>query len=93
MRPRAGMRTDDSEGECMARVLIIDDDPNIRLLARKVLGSLGITVLEAQDGAEGLSLTVNRDPDLILCDVMMPVMDGMEFLREWPRARRLRIFR
>ena len=67
----------------MARVLIIDDDPNIRLLARKVLGSLGITVLEAQDGAEGLSLTVNRDPDLILCDVMMPVMDGMEFLREW----------
>jgi len=67
----------------MSRVLIIDDDPNMRVLVRKVLTSLGVTVLEAQDGAEGLSVAVKRDPDLILCDVMMPVMDGMEFLREW----------
>jgi len=67
----------------MGRVLVIDDDPKIHVLIKKILGSPNVKVIEAQNGAEGLSLASSRDPDLILCDMMMPVMDGMEFLRAW----------
>ncbi len=66
----------------MSQVLIVDDDPNVRLLVKKILGASDIEVIEAADGAEGLNLASEHDPDLILCDVMMPVMDGMGFLRE-----------
>lgn len=67
----------------MWRVLVIDDDQKVHILVKKIIGSSGVTVLEAHDGAEGLSLAFKRAPDLILCDMMMPVMDGMQFLREW----------
>jgi CheY-like chemotaxis protein len=67
----------------MWRVLVIDDDLKVLFLVKKILGSSGITVLEAHNGAEGLSLAFKQAPDLILCDMMMPVMDGMQFLREW----------
>lgn len=73
----------------MWRVLVIDDDPNVHLLIRKILGSSGIDVIEASDGAEGLSQSLQARPDLILCDVMMPVMDGMEFLREWSTSNEI----
>jgi DNA-binding response OmpR family regulator len=67
----------------MPQVLIIDDDVNIRVLLKKILASSGVEVVEAKDGAEGLSLAAEHHPDLILCDVIMPVMDGIGFLREW----------
>jgi CheY-like chemotaxis protein len=67
----------------MPRVLIIDDDPNIRRLIAKMIGGPDVEVVEAGDGSEGLALAAEREPDLILCDVMMPELDGIGFLHEW----------
>ncbi|MEW6743847.1 MAG: response regulator [Planctomycetota bacterium] len=65
----------------MAKILIVDDDPIGRRVLRKALVAEGITFLEAENGAEGLDLARREDPDLILLDVQMPVMDGLETLR------------
>lgn len=67
----------------MSQILIVDDDPSTRLLIKRILGASAIDVIEAEDGAEGLKLAAEHGPDLILCDVMMPVMDGIGFLQEW----------
>ena len=62
-------------------VLVVDDDPDSRRLARHQLGKLGVEVREAGDGAEALAwLSRNRLPALILLDLMMPRMDGFAFL-------------
>jgi CheY-like chemotaxis protein len=62
-------------------VLVIDDDPDIRTLTRQMLERMGMTVGEAEDGAKGLAwLEANQLPSIILLDLMMPVMDGFEFL-------------
>lgn len=57
-------------------ILVADDDPTVRMLARAALEKSGCTVEEAEDGAEALSLIANIKPDLILLDVMMPREDG-----------------
>lgn len=59
-------------------VLIIDDEPDIRMLIRYNLEKEGYTVFEAKNGVEGIEQAVRTIPDLILLDVMMPEMDGME---------------
>jgi PleD family two-component response regulator len=61
----------------MARILIIDDDRDIHPL-RLALENAGYEVLEAQDGAEGLRLWVDRGADLVITDVHMPEKDGLE---------------
>lgn len=61
-------------------LLIIDDNDDIRTLIRELLGS-SWRIIEAADGKEGLRLASRYTPDLIICDVMMPVMDGLEFCR------------
>lgn len=59
------------------KALIIDDEDDIRLVARLSLSAIGgFTVVEARDGAEGLALAAAEQPDVILLDVMMPMMDG-----------------
>ena len=73
----------------MPQVLIIDDDVNIRVLLNKILASSGVEVIEAKDGSEGLTLAAEHHPDLILCDVIMPVMDGIGFLREWASRKEI----
>jgi CheY-like chemotaxis protein len=66
----------------VTKVLVVDDDPNSRVLLRKILSSMPKTeVIEAEDGAEALELARQRKPDLVLLDIMMPVMDGIEFLK------------
>ncbi|UZQ56225.1 SpoIIE family protein phosphatase [Trichothermofontia sichuanensis B231] len=67
----------------MAHILIIDDDPVIRLLLRRTLEKLGHTISLAADGIEGLTLIqgANPAPDLVICDWMMPHMDGLEVCR------------
>lgn len=63
------------------KVLIIEDDGTQRLFLKRFLQKkLGYTVFEAINGLEGLSIMQEEKPDLILLDVMMPVMDGREFL-------------
>ena len=61
-------------------LLVIDDNSDIRLLIRQLLGH-EYNVIEAADGAAGLRMAAKYVPDLIICDVMMPVMDGMECCR------------
>jgi two-component system alkaline phosphatase synthesis response regulator PhoP len=57
-------------------VLVIDDEAPIRLLCRVNLEAEGMDVLEAPDGPSGLELARDREPDIVLLDVMMPGLDG-----------------
>ncbi len=68
------------------RVLVIDDEPDLRALYSVNLSEAGHEVLTAANGAEGLGVVAREHPDVILVDLMMPVMDGYEFLQ---RLRRL----
>jgi DNA-binding response OmpR family regulator len=60
------------------RILVVDDDPDIRLLLKGRLESLGYEVFLAATGEEGLLAARSDPPDLILLDVMMPKMKGRE---------------
>ena len=64
----------------MARVLVIDDDEEIRTLVKHMLVGEGHQVEEAIDGAEGLRLFGKRPPDLVLTDINMPGLDGHEVI-------------
>lgn len=68
------------------RILIIDDEPGLRELVRINLEHEGFGVLQAENGAEGLAMIPEHQPDLVILDVMMPEMDG------WEVCRRLREF-
>ena len=61
------------------QVLVVDDEENTRALLRRVLEKQGYAVAEAANGREALERVAERRPDLILLDLMMPVMDGFEF--------------
>ena len=61
-------------------VLVVDDDPFIRATTGKVLTSRGFEVLQAGNGREGLDLFRERGPDLLIVDLKMPVMNGLELL-------------
>lgn len=69
------------ETEAELRVLVVDDEPNIRRLIQHHLSRHGFGVELAKDGAEALERLRARRPDMILLDVMMPGMDGIEVLR------------
>lgn len=66
------------------RILIVDDEPNVRLMLRTALESAGYTVTEAEDGAAALERLNNPNAccDMVLLDLLMPRMDGMELLRQ-----------
>lgn len=66
-------------------ILVVDDDAGIRKLVGRVLSPQGWQVQEAADAATGLALAEARPPDLILCDVQMPGLDGFAFLAELRR--------
>ncbi len=70
-----------SENTNRPTVLVIDDNTDIRQYERTLLQDEYI-VLEAADGKEGLSVATKEVPDLVICDVMMPVMDGLEFTEQ-----------
>jgi sigma-B regulation protein RsbU (phosphoserine phosphatase) len=65
----------------MSKILVIDDDPIIRLFLKKSLQKQGYEVSLATNGQEGLEQAQELNPDLIVCDWMMPVMDGLEVCR------------
>jgi DNA-binding response OmpR family regulator len=64
------------------RVLVIDDEAPIRLLCRVNLEAEKMQVLEAADGARGLDLARDEQPDVVLLDVMMPGLDGWRVAEE-----------
>jgi two-component system phosphate regulon response regulator PhoB len=65
----------------MARVLVVDDDPDVRTLVEMKLRLDGIDTLVAANGAEALEVLANEPVDLVVLDLMMPVMDGLETCR------------
>jgi CheY-like chemotaxis protein len=60
------------------RVLIVDDDPAIRLVTKRLLKNMKYEPMEARDGLEGERIAIESMPDLILLDIMMPMQDGYE---------------
>jgi len=66
----------------MSKILIVDDDPNIRELIRVFLRNEGFDVYEAADGVEALATLATLKADLAILDVMMPNLDGWELCRE-----------
>jgi two-component system KDP operon response regulator KdpE len=64
------------------KILIVDDEPNIRQLFVDTLSAQGFECLTAQNGLEGLNLSLTASPDIILLDLRMPEMDGLAMLRE-----------
>ena len=70
----------------MATILVIDDQEPIRSLLRTVLEEAGHQVLEASNGRRGLEVYRERSADLIITDIVMPEMDGLELMLELTRS-------
>ncbi|MDM7925019.1 MAG: response regulator [bacterium] len=64
-----------------SKILIVDDDPGIRMLLSKFLQREGYETIPAQNGLEGVELAKKHQPDLIIMDVVMPQMDGLTAAR------------
>jgi CheY-like chemotaxis protein len=73
----------EQEGNCMFRVLVVDDDPIVPVLISRVLGPRDCEVIGVEDGLEALNL-LTQDPhfDLVISDLRMPIMSGIRFLEE-----------
>jgi CheY-like chemotaxis protein len=65
----------------VARILVVDDEPDLRFILRRVFEREGHEVIEAGDGAAALRSIRHAPPDLIVTDMMMPVMDGVELIQ------------
>lgn len=73
-----------------ARILCVEDNPQNMRLVRKILKHEGYEVLEAEDGQTGLALTEAEKPDLILMDVNLPDIDGLEVTKRIKAQAHLR---
>src|SRR5688500_13336180 len=69
----------------MSTILIVDDEPVNRRMLATLLGYEGHRILEAGDGAEALSIARREHPALVVADIVMPTMDGYEFVRQLRR--------
>ena len=81
-------------GDAMPTVLIIDDDADYRRVLAEALAAKGWRTLQASNGKEGISLARRRRPEIVLCDLMMPVVNGFHVcraLRADPRLKPTRI--
>jgi two-component system response regulator AtoC len=77
MERRRGDRT----FKAFKNVLVIDDEPNMCHVLSVILKKTGYTITTAQDGKQGLALFQNGNFDVVLCDIRMPEMDGIDFLK------------
>jgi two-component system response regulator AtoC len=68
------------------RILVIDDEAGLRHTLQLILGDEGYEVLIASDGEEGLRIALAERPELVLCDVRMPRLDGLGFVRRFREA-------
>ncbi|TCV72131.1 response regulator receiver domain-containing protein [Neorhizobium sp. R1-B] len=66
----------------MMTVLCIDDEADIRQLIVEELTDAGFKTLEAANGQEGLEVILSHWPDIVICDISMPIMDGQQLLAE-----------
>jgi CheY-like chemotaxis protein len=66
----------------MKRILVIDDDEQMRLLLCKMLSQSGYDVIDASDGREGIELFYQQRPDLVITDIFMPEKEGLQVIRE-----------
>ncbi len=76
------------------KVLVIDDEPELVHLIAIFLGTAGLEVCSAQDGQQALALLEQSQPDLVICDMVMPTLDGVatvEAIRSHPKFRDLPI--
>jgi CheY-like chemotaxis protein len=71
------------------KVLIVDDDPDVRLFNATVVEESGYTPIEASNGEEGLKLVKKDRPDLVILDVLMPKQSGIRLYRELKTDRSL----
>lgn len=72
------------------KVLVVDDDPDVRLFSVTVLEENGYTPLEATNGEEGMQIIKKDQPDLILLDVLMPRESGIRLYRELKTDKKLK---
>lgn len=72
------------------KILIVDDDPDVRLFLSTLLRDNGFETLEAPDGRAGLEMAISQAPALILLDLMMPRKSGIAMLSDLGRSERLR---
>jgi len=69
------------------KILIVEDDPGVIDMLELLLDQAGYTTLMAQDGREGLAKAIKYSPDLIITDILMPVMDGYTFFKELKKSQ------
>ena len=68
------------------QILVVDDEPDIRLLLKEILEDEGFAVSVAENAAQAREARRSRRPDLILLDIWMPDTDGIALLKEWSEA-------
>jgi two-component system cell cycle response regulator DivK len=86
--PDHNPETSQGAANTMKTILYIEDNPQNMRLVRKILNSAGYEMLEAQDGHSGIEAALSSTPDLILMDINLPDIDGLEVtarLREYPQ--------
>src|SRR5262245_4025425 len=69
------------------KILVVEDDQNLRLTLAELLQMEGFTVVTARDGDEGYSQAMAHQPDLVITDLNMPILDGVELARLLRRQR------
>ena len=84
-RPETAEKTGSPEGlqeGNMARILIVEDNAEMRMMMMALLGTKGHEIIEAIDGTDVLRWALEEEPDLVLMDVMMPIVGGLEACRQ-----------
>src|SRR5262245_45461238 len=86
----SGDRMEPADSPRGRRILIIDDDPHQRETLQRLVEARGAHAVVATDGFEGFRQLERSHPDAVLCDLAMPIMDGIEFATRMRREHRYR---